>query len=317
MFIGAAAALEPPMSDESGGTTLRHSTPRFVVESDGLPLEELRKWGEVCETALDPLLPEAPHAVSVPRSIHVWVSRDHDDFSRRSDMRFESILAVALTDRAAIILNRDALRNVSAFEQYQTIRHELVHLLLGPLETGERPVPKWLHEGLAQLVPGDSSHSGGLRLAWAALFNARIPMNHLATRFPYGSGQSELAYAQSADFTRFVATRVYAFESPRDFFHALLRDDGRARGMLADMNDPLKVLAMETQWHGQSSRAQNFLLVVGSQTLLWGGVVALFVFAYARKKRREKSVMAKWDSWEREDVEDEKRPYRPEDDGWD
>ncbi|MFP4580866.1 MAG: hypothetical protein ACLFQ6_09065 [Candidatus Sumerlaeia bacterium] len=294
--------------------TNRYRSERFVLTGENISEKELKHWAEVCEKALDPLLPEDFRMKVMP--IRVVVTDNQGDFEKASTMRGESILAVAQTGESRMILNGARLNQVTAFEQYQTIRHELVHLILGSLDTGDAFVPQWLHEGLAQLIPKDSSRQGNVKLAWASLLNRRIPMNHLALSFPYGGANASLAYAQSASFTEFVAKKGYSFDSVEHFFAILIENDAQTRAILADLSDPAKVLALEDAWKQEAGNFTHLLLVIGSQSFLWGGIVLLFVGAYLYKRRKEKAVMQEWDPWEREEDEDDRRPYDPSEDGW-
>ena len=291
-----------PSSLSSSPSRLRFESPRFLVTARAPGAPNLEYWANFSEKALDRLAPDYGKSPPASGKVEVKVCLSAKDFEQESGMRAENIMAVALTDRGVMVLNVGALAAVSPLEQFQTVGHEMVHLLLGGVQNeASREAPQWLHEGLAQILTGQSRDTASIRLAWAGILGRRIPMSELSASFPHGGAASELAYAQSASFTRYVATKAYAFDSPAAFFYALLCYREQARGILKDLNDPATLAMLETRWHGSMSAGYAWMLAITSTSLLWGGIVALFLVAYIRKRRRERVVMEDWDEWERED----------------
>ena len=273
---------------------------RFVVEAPRKGMS-LTYYSEICEKALDRLAPSFDLRRVGGGKIRVWVSPDERDFERATGLRGERILAVAFPDEGAMVLNAGPLKRAGANERFRTVGHEMVHLLLGRVANHEAFVPKWLHEGLAQLVTGQGAElDNSVRLAWHSLRGDELPMRRLSTSFPYGGELSDLAYAESASFTSFVAHKELRFNDANAFFQNLLRDPEKAKTIFARLSDPRVVDDMESRWRRQKGKSQDWLLVVTSNFVIWGTVAVLFIVAYWRKRRREKAVMEDWDPWERE-----------------
>jgi hypothetical protein len=203
--------------------------------------------------------------------------------------------------RGIMVLNGPAVQAAAPSERFQTIGHEMVHLLLGSLSEGRVHVPYWLHEGLAQLVMGEARHAGSIRLAWANIRNARIPMVDLIRDFPYGEASAPLAYAQCASFAQFVATEHFQFNSARDWFLYLVGRPEKAREIFVWATSARNVREQEATWGPQTRGHMNWIVIITSSTLLWAGIVVLFLVAYRAKRGRESTVMEDWDPWERED----------------
>ncbi|NQU45246.1 hypothetical protein HQ520_18340 [bacterium] len=269
----------------------------FILTAPAPGVPDLDYWANLCEQALARLSRQFPESFDTDRKIRVFVSPDMADFRSRSGLQVESVMAVAYPGRDYIILNTETMANASAFEQYQTLGHELVHLLLGRLD--QERVPQWLHEGLAQIIPQQSHPTRTLALAWAQILNRCIPMRRLNYRFPYDTSQADLAYAQSASFTQYVATKVYSFPTTQDFFDALLTRPNDMDAILRDLDNPKKLDHFEAEWMRRSDKILNWILAITSTSLIWGLTVLFFVFAYLHKRHKEKDVMEDWDPWER------------------
>jgi hypothetical protein len=290
-----------PLFAQSNDSTprTRAETPYFIITAREPGLPRLEQWGVLCEAALKRLIPNPALPAPGRRKIEIRVCKERAEFEAESHMGGAHTLAAADTHHRRMILNLDALRNAEQLEQYQTLGHEMVHLLLGTLENGQQQVPLWLHEGLAQLMTEQVRFSGELRLAWADILGRTIPMKRLGASFPYGNDQSDLAYAESAAFARFVAVEGYRFPSVPAFFYALLKNDNESSSLLKGMNDPDTVDRMEVRWQKSSGHFYHWVLALTSSSPLWGGIVVLFLIAYWRKRRRARMVVTQWETQER------------------
>lgn len=291
-LLGTWSASEPPRA-------VAFESARFRLEAQGGQAASLQVYARMCEEALDRLAPD--YQLDSPEKIRVLLAPTRNAFQESTGQHGHRTMAAAFPEQSHIVLNGPALLAADPTERFRTIGHELVHVLLGRLSQGRVRVPFWLHEGLAQLVVGEDGVTDPLRLAWAHLWGSRIPMERLIDRFPYGDPQASLAYAQSASFTRFVATRYYYYDNPNHFLHNLLAQPDKARGLFVQMCRKSNVRFLETLWVRSSGGAENVLHIASSTSLLWIGIVLLFLLAYVRKRRRERQVMEQWDAWEREE----------------
>jgi hypothetical protein len=306
-WAASDGTVVPPSSlSVSSPLQVRFESPRFAVAARPPGAPNLEYWANFCEKALDRLAPEYGKSAPTARKIEVKVCITDKGFEEESGRKAVSTAAVALmrpeSEQQTIVLNVRVLAAVSQPEQFQVVGHEMVHVLLNGLQNDtDREVPLWLHEGLAQIVTEQSNESAAMRLAWTSVLKQWIPMSKLTASFPYEKPSAPLAYAQSASFTRYVATKSYCFGSPTSFFRTLLRYPEQARGILKDLGTPTKLTEFEANWHREMSAWYSWMLAISGSSLLWGAIVVLFLIAYIRKRRREKVVMRDWDAWERED----------------
>lgn len=279
----------------------QHETARFRIGAIAPNVGNLKQYGDMCEETLDALAPDFDPRWPGQEKIEVRVCTKPREFAEATELPSHTTMAVALPETGQMILNGEPLLTVSAEERFRTVGHEMVHLLLGRIGEGKVRVPAWLHEGLAQTVTGEASQSAQIRLAWAYIRHSLIPIKDLSDNFPYGKPKAELAYAESASFTRFMAAKQFSFTAPTDLFRYMLARPAKAREIVLFLDYPPNIELLEIEWRHQSAGARNWFYIITSGTLGWTLVVLLFLAAYVRKRLRARRVMADWDPWERED----------------
>lgn len=302
-FLLFASVFSHSAAAATGNTI--HESDHFRLVAPPPGVQNLPVYAEMCEDALRRL---APGFVLGPgeKKILVHASPDPKDFEKVSRMRAESTMAVAFPNEGTMVLNIQALAGAEPTERFRVVGHEMVHLLLGRLAGRETAVPAWLHEGLAQRLTGQRNFEGSMQLAWAGVTGHRIPMTRLVSTFPYGGGKSDLAYAESASFAEFVATKGLNFNNSSHFFQQLLKDPERARMIFARLGDYDILNGLEQRWVNESQGwTRNWLVIITSNAILWGVIALLFLATYWIKRYRRERVMADWDPWEREDDGDE------------
>ncbi len=147
----------------------------------------------------------------------VVIITDREAF--RSSVGSRNIAAYAVSEKGLIVLDY-SLVLTKPFTLKNTLKHELVHLVLGR-HLG-RPIPKWLNEGIAQLIADSPAEiilsRNTSMLSGAVLTDRLIPLAALETSFPAARRGMVLAYEESRSFVRFLDK-----EFGRDGLLAILR----------------------------------------------------------------------------------------------
>ncbi|MDW8363372.1 MAG: hypothetical protein RMK74_13300, partial [Myxococcales bacterium] len=174
--------------------------------------------------------------------------------------------------------------------------HELSHVALHRA-SGGAPLPRWFVEGVAIHQAGEASFAR-TRLLWGATVAGRLlPLEDLERRFPSEPGVVDLAYAQAADFVRFLLDEepgrlrslLAAVRAGRSFEHAIREATGR---------DPD---TLQRDWHGALRMRFTALPLVVTGTSLWGAAALLLVWAHLARRRRQRATLARWEREEREE----------------
>jgi hypothetical protein len=166
----------------------------------------------------------------------------------------------------------------------EVFRHELAHLALFDA-TGGRRVPRWFDEGFAIDTSGEHSFRRAQTLFFAQVKGNMLSLSQLES-FPDDPAVIRVAYAESADFVRFLA-----------------RDDSRARfGALVSRlrgGEPFDVASLgaygadvrtlEHQWRDQVGRRFVTIPLAVGTGLAW--LVAAAAIGVAWRRRRKKLVL--------------------------
>ena len=154
-------------------------------------------------------------------------------------------------------------------------------------------VPVWFNEGLAIALSGEiaiGAHEDALERD--ALRARSIPLADLDRSFPRDHFEVGIAYAESADFMRFLTRK-----SDRLRFAAMIERvrEGQPfeRAVAEAYGSDLRRL--EFQWRSDSStasRSSRSSPAAGSSGIV---VIVVLVAAYVRRRRRAKAILARWE----------------------
>ena len=159
--------------------------------------------------------------------------------------------------------------------------HELSHIVLRWV-VGDAPVPRWFNEGLA-IVESDEQPIERLKILWPGVARGEItPLRQLERRFPAREFQANQAYAESADFVRFLARyrgrwrfreMLVRIRQGEPFFGAMSNTWGAS------------VSELERAWHRDLRQRYSVIPTVTAGMTMWIGVGVLAVFAYVKRRR--------------------------------
>jgi hypothetical protein len=170
----------------------------------------------------------------------------------------------------------------------QVFVHEVTHVVLH-WSYGEVEPPRWLEEGLAQVVAGELDLQTQVTLSRAALGGGLIPLSSLVDRWPRQPSRARVAYAQSRDFILFVRHR-HGDEALAETITRLADGEGVEDALLAATGTPLDEL--EARWRGRLKRRYAWLPVLGGSGSMWSIAAVLLVIGWARKRRIKRLRLA-------------------------
>ena len=207
-----------------------------------------------------------------------------------------------------VFLHAPSARRGDAPRLEQVLDHEIVHILVGRA-FGGRPVPRWLQEGLAQFYAGELGPQTAEVLTRAAGTGSLLPLRQISAGFPADSNGAQLAYAQTADFTAFLAQRAGGGESGDAVLRKLLAA-GQRGALLSDAvyaSTGQSLELTESQWQARwgspwvraDGLAQSGIPAVAATALLAVGVY--------RRRRRYHAELERLEAEDRRI--DERRAY--------
>lgn len=201
---------------------------------------------------------------------------------------------VAYPDENIIVLLSPRAIKGSRMNVVETFAHEFSHIALGRALTGVK-VPVWLNEGLAMYEAREWTFSRISILTRAALTDRLIPLPILTLSFPKENEPAELAYAQSFMFISFLIDKV-----GRDAFHRLIQDYTRYGDLAGALRrgTGMNLADLEEQWLIYLKLRVSWIPIITSVSTLWFATALIFVYGYARKKRRAKQRLKKMETEE-------------------
>lgn len=199
----------------------------------------------------------------------------------------EWIAGLAFPADARIVLSA---RGNEVFGAADTFVHELAHVYLDTALQGHG-APRWFHEGFAMMVAGEEVGERLKTFLGAAATGSFLPLESLVASFPADVPTVHLAYAQSQLFVKYlqhagggtgVKTLVGMLREGIPFDLAFEQAFGGTTDELwrrfAKSIDPVS----------------SWLVFLTSAAVLWMLIVGLFLWVYARKRRKAAARKAMW-----------------------
>ncbi len=180
----------------------------------------------------------------------------------------------------------------------EILRHELAHLHLDAM-SGQRQVPRWMHEGYAQQIAHQWEFGDDLMIARGVFSDHAIDLSDIDGVNSFAGPRAQLAYAQS-----FLAMNHFLSAYGWDGLQ-LFCDEVRNRGswdVAFREATGADYAAFQKEFTEFLHSRYNWVVFLGDTILLWIGLVGMFIVIYVIKKRRSAARRAEWA--EQEAIED-------------
>jgi hypothetical protein len=202
----------------------------------------------------------------------------------------EYAAGVAYAELGLVLLSLTPVHAASDYDLAEVFRHELAHVALYDALDGQL-VPRWFNEGFAMFASGESSFARMKTLAMSTIGGSLIPLADLERGFPNEETQALVAYAEAADVLRFLVRRedVHRFRSLITELRA-----GKALDQAALDAYGVELSTLEFEWREDASRRYTIWIFLLSGSFVWVLALGVFVWAWRRRKRRDKLVLKRW-----------------------
>ena len=199
---------------------------------------------------------------------------------------------VAYPQRGLVLLTLSAPETWQRPDVDSVLVHELSHVALHRA-VGGHPTPRWFSEGVA-IHQAREHNLERVKTLWSGTVSGElIPLARLSAAFARQPHHVNLAYAQSADFVRWLLARDDGEARFREIVQRLGRGQPFETALERTYSIPL--VNLEIEWHeALSERFQAWPLLFGSGGL-WVLAALLIMVAYARRKHRDKKTLKQWE----------------------
>lgn len=204
------------------------------------------------------------------------------------------ISGYALSDRGLIVVMPQRVPNYPDSSLEDLLRHEVAHVLIARA-AGNRPLPRWFHEGLAMIAGGSWGFDDRSHLTLALLADRPVSLAELEERFAGGQGEVNRAYSIAGAFVRDLFERYGPEAAP-----AILA--GVARGL--SFEDAFRaatrtsLAVAESSFWSRQTFWYRWVPVLTSSVTLWMLVTLLALWAMKRRRTRDAALRAAWDAEE-------------------
>lgn len=190
-----------------------------------------------------------------------------------------------------VLLSMIAPHGAEAVDLDEVFRHELAHVALEDA-VGGKHVPVWFNEGLAISVSGEPYFARTKTLWNATLSGTLIPLADLDRSFPSDNFEVSIAYAESADFMRFLTRKSDAMR-----FTAMIGRVREGQSFDAAVADAYgsELRRLELEWQRDLERRFSVIPILTGGGIIWVVVIGALVAAYVRRRRRSRAILERWE----------------------
>ncbi|NLH50335.1 MAG: hypothetical protein GX444_17280 [Myxococcales bacterium] len=185
---------------------VRFDTEHFGIQFPDQEASAGVSFGKTLEALRGRVLAVIPAAGDAPK-VNVLLAPDRASFDQlQPDGRAPewAVGTANVKTRTIIVYSpRGALDKRLSDEYEKTVLHELSHVYLSDAVQG-RHLPRWLNEGVAQLVAGQWTSMDAARLTVTLLLDRLIPLKDLINHWPETESRAKLAYAESLALTNYL-----------------------------------------------------------------------------------------------------------------
>jgi hypothetical protein len=204
------------------------------------------------------------------------------------------VAGYSLSDKGLIVVMPQRVPTYPDSSLEDLLRHEVAHVLIARA-SGNRPLPRWFHEGMAMIAGGSWGLDDRSHLTLALLVDRPVSLAELEERFAGGQGEVNRAYAIAGAFVRDLFERYGPGAAP-----AILAGVGRG----LSFEDAFRAATGTSLAEAESSfwSRQTFwyrwVPILTSSVTLWLLVTFLALWAIRRRGARDAALRRIWDAEE-------------------
>lgn len=171
----------------------------------------------------------------------------------------------------------------------QTTIHELVHASIIQI-TENTPLPRWFHEGVAMTLAGEIAFNELFVIARASAFGGLAAYSSIDSVNYFSQSRAELMYAQSHQAVLFMV-QTYGLSSLGDLCVATRKTGSFESAVVQVIGITKEQLLIA--FKNDLAKRYGLLFFAGDDTIVWVGIVILFMVAFGitlwrNKKKKQK-----------------------------
>jgi len=215
-----------------------------------------------------------------------------NQFQPSGDLLPSWAIGVAYPERMTMVIRSYHMPGTPRQDIGTIFIHELTHLLLAA-RFGDRPIPRWLHEGLATYEAYEW-HPGQEWDLMLATISGRVPaLEDLTQGFGRGVVEERLGYLLSYTLVNYMVV-TYGRKAFGNFVARLGGGGSFEEALIGAYGVSLPLF--EQRWRDHLDRRHTWMPIITSSSALWVVVMAVTVAAYWARRRRNARIRGAWEA---------------------
>lgn len=188
-----------------------------------------------------------------------------------------------------------------------SLTHEISHLYFYE-KFGQKPLPLWFNEGLAEFLSGEKLNiRKGTLLANALFSRSIIPLSDIDSLLAFKVSRANLAYIESLSVILFLQNRYISPEYGwQKFLNRVLASDFETA--IKDLTE-MDMIDFELKWYRWVDKKYSWFVLFNLENLVWVAMAMVLLGALYGLRYRNKKTLQRWE------LEETVEGY-PEDSGW-
>ncbi len=224
--------------------------------------------------------------IPIPSDIRIFIAPNKARFKYLTKGMPDWTGGLAYTKQKTIILQSPKLyQDRGQFDV--TALHEVVHILISHKKQAR--LPKWINEGLAMYLSGETMYKNRIPLARAVVLKKTYTLNEIDNVLQLGPESAKVAYLQSIDFVNFLVKR-YGWSTFAEILNGFQKGD-TADNIFAKVTGD-DIFRVEATWHSDLRKRYKwwqFVQWLNVDMIIWTSAAFIVVFAggvaiYRRRK---------------------------------
>jgi len=233
---------------------------------------------------------QAELGVRLPYTPQLYLTTSQAEFDRiTGGLLPEWSEGVSSAGTGQIVLKSPSFSKTIA-EVKQTAIHELTHLMIAQ-KTGNN-IPRWLNEGLAQLLANQMQGESKLLISRALWSGSLLPLRDVdyVDRMPQKN--AELAYSQSFNAAAFLV-QTYGWKSLRNLLSALGQNQSTDEAFYQVYQ--FDHAGFESLWVQHLQKSTKWMILLDTQLYIFTGATILVLLSGIMVLRRRRQAYRRWE----------------------
>ncbi|MDP8239626.1 MAG: peptidase MA family metallohydrolase [Candidatus Hatepunaea meridiana] len=231
-------------------------------------------------------------------SVNIYLTLTADDFKRMTKGRVPKWAGGVAYPRRNSIVVKTPLYFGQGVPLEVLTAHELTHILVHRI-VGDNYLPRWLDEGLAQVLSGESRHGSLARLGRAAISDRLMGLPRVDDVLNFSYPDADLAYAEARSATAWLVAQ-YGW----DAVVKLLNEMGKG----TDIEDAFpRVFDVgyeywQVEWIEYAKKKYSVAVLLDIDSLIWVFILGLGAVAVVAVFIRRRIQFKRWREEEEEEM---------------